>query len=263
MIDCHVHTARCGHAVGDLVEYRDAAEGLGVDVLAVTDHLPLPGDAPNDYSMSWAELPAYVDELSALRAASVGRPTEVLLGIEADWMPGRDDELRDVLGRHPFDVVLGSAHFIDGWAFDDPAELPRWGSQDVEAVWARYFELLEQAASTGLFDVMTHPDLVKKFGHRISDPLPLYESAARTFAEAGVAIEVNSAGLRKQCAEMYPSLRFLQACRRAGVLATFGSDAHAPSQVGSGWAEAREALVEAGYRSLVLFRGRRPEEVAL
>ncbi|MDP2233434.1 MAG: PHP domain-containing protein, partial [Actinomycetota bacterium] len=197
MVDLHLHTSRCGHAEGEMSEYVDTARRAGLDVIAFTDHLPLPSHLNPDgsYAMKAEELAAYVADVREM-AARVDRP-RVLLGIEADWLPEwRADTVR-VLSAHPFDVVLGSVHFLDGWVFDDPDLLGEWEGRDVLAVWERYFATLAEAAGSGLFDVMAHVDLIKKFGHR-PDVAPdgLYADLAAALADAQVAVEVSSAGLR-------------------------------------------------------------------
>lgn len=264
MIDLHIHTHRCRHATGDLSEYLDAAIDAGVRILAFTDHLPLLEDSGHDYAMCSHELPEYIADVRELADAAAARGCEVLVGVEADWYRDRRDEVAELLAPHRLDLVLGSVHFIDGWAFDDPRLREQYSLWTPDDLWARYFEEIEAAAMSGLYDVMAHPDLIKKFDYRPdSDPTPWYESAARAFAEAGVAIEVNTAGLRKAVEEIYPSTGFVEACFRAGVPATIGSDAHAPREVASGLDAGLELLREAGYRSVAVFRDRQMEEVAI
>ena len=262
MIDCHIHTHLCRHAVGTPLEYVAAAEAAGVEVMTFTDHLPLLDGSETDYAMRWHELPDYIADIEQLRRRAAS--PQVLVGIEADWTPGCEAEMRGVLAEYPFDVVLGSVHFIDAWAFDDPSLTARYEEWDIDGLWMRYFGDLIEAARSGLFDVMAHPDLIKKFGFRPTfDPVRLYDDAARAFAEAKVAIEVNTAGLRKPCGELYPAAGLLAACARHGVRASIGSDAHRPEDVGAGWEAAREALLEAGYESVVYFRDRSPHERGL
>lgn len=266
-MDCHMHTAACGHASGTVGEYVAAAREAGVAVVTFTDHLPLPVgiDPTREYAMAEEDLGRYVADVrqAAEEAAASGGP-EVLCGIEADWLPEHDAHVRSELSRFDFDVVLGSVHFVDGWAFDDPAHVEEYRSLDIDRLWERYFAQFALAASSGLFDVMAHPDLVKKFGYYPSGPLEhFYAQAAQAMAEGGVAVEVSSAGLRKPCGEIYPSLGLLRACRRLSVPATFGSDAHAPGDVGAGFSEARALLIEAGYGSLVYYRSREVVEVPL
>lgn len=264
MIDCHVHTARCGHASGAVVEYVEAAAEAGVGILTFTDHLPLPVGHDAGYAMPLGELDDYVAEVAAVRATGADSGVEVLLGIEADWLPEQVGFTRELLHRAAFDVVLGSVHFIEGWAFDDPDLRHRYDEWDPDELWARYFGEFAAAANSGLFDVMAHPDLVKKFGVMPgSDPIVYYEAAAHAASAAGVAVEVSTAGLRKPCGELYPSAGFLRALREAGVPVTVGSDAHRPGEVGYGWDCAVRALREAGYDSVSVFRDRIAEEVSL
>ncbi|MDO9557845.1 MAG: histidinol-phosphatase HisJ family protein [Coriobacteriia bacterium] len=271
MIDLHVHTSRCGHATGEFADYVRQAEATGIDVLGITDHLPLPESvlaadpSATRYAMPESELEAYVGDVfdAQTRTASQGGP-RILLGIEADYIPGEEYHTRELLSRYSFDLVLGSVHMIDGWAFDDPKLIDGYERWDIGALWDRYFSRVAEAAATGLFDVMAHADLVKKFRFFPDDDLdPRYRRLADALADTDVAIEVNTAGLRKPCAELYPSLALLKTFCRAGVPVTIGSDAHAPSEVGYGYDLAVEAVMAAGYRSVVVFEHRVSQEVRL
>ena len=270
MIDLHVHTWRCRHATGTAEEYVRAAAARGVSVVAFTEHLPLPPalvsrvEGADGYAMPAIELPEYVAEVrdAATLGATLG--VEVLLGAEADLVPEGVDHARALIGEWPFDVVLGSVHMIDDWAFDDPDRTDGYDAWDLGALWERYFSDLVYAARTGFADAIAHVDLVKKFRMRPDTAVDhLYARTAVAIAEAGVAVEVNTAGLRKPCRELYPGAAFLGELYRAGVPVTIGSDAHTPDDVGAGAAEALAALREAGYRSALVFRQRRAEEVAL
>jgi histidinol-phosphatase (PHP family) len=186
------------------------------------------------------------------------RFTEIRLvtGLEADYLAGREAETAAAIAsaRERSDgpsVVLGSVHFIGDWAFDDPHHVEEWDHRDVDATWRSYFGLWCDAARTGMFDVMSHPDLVKKFGHFPSfDTRELYAEAAAAAAESGVRIEVSTAGLRKPVGELYPGHELLVAFAREGVAATTGADAHEPAEVGYRLDVAYDALAQAGYESV-------------
>ncbi|MEW5761632.1 MAG: histidinol-phosphatase HisJ family protein [Bacillota bacterium] len=265
-VDYHLHTRRCGHAEGDLAAYLAAASAAGLREVGFADHIPLyflPRAARDrSLAMGEEELPLYVAEVEALRAAHPG--PSVRLGIEADYLPGYEKELARILVAYPFDYVIGSIHYLDGWGFDNPEQVAGYEGRDPDELYRAYFALLERAAASGLFDIIAHPDLIKKFGCRpAADPGPLYERAAAAFARAGVCVEVNTAGLRAPAGEIYPAPRFLYACRRHGVPATIGSDAHHPGQVGAGLEVAVTLLKEAGYRQVATFHRRRRSFLSL
>lgn len=252
LIDCHVHTELSGHGSGTVGQIVSAAIFKGLSGLVLTEHLPLPEgiDPSNHISMPPSKLQPYIDEVKTWAERAKG--LQVVVGAEADWLPGREAETT-VLWRSARDagveVLVGSVHFLDGWAFDDPHNVDQWDSRDIDAAYERYFAVWADAARSGYFDVMAHPDLIKKFGHRPSvDPRELYVAAASAAAQSGVLIEVSSAGLRKPVGEIYPAHDLLVAFREAGVGATVGSDAHSAEEVGLGIDEAYAALVAAGYR---------------
>ena len=252
LIDCHVHTELSGHGSGTVAQAVSAAVFKGLSGLILTEHLPLPNgiDPDNHISMPMDVIGRYANEVAEW--AERARDVQVVVGAEADWIPGREDEMaaiRSAASKAGISVLLGSVHFLDGWAFDDPHALQEWEGRDVDTVWSRYFELWCDAAASGMFDVMAHPDLVKKFGHFPSnDVSDLYAAAASAARDGDVAIEVSTAGLRKPVGELYPGPDLLRLFAEAGVPATVGSDAHDPSEVGRDIELAYVALHEAGYR---------------
>lgn len=251
LIDCHIHTELSGHGGGTVGQMVSAAIFKGVAGIVFTEHLPLPEglDPDNHVSMPMTELANYADEVRAWSERARGM--QVIVGGEADWLPGhavQTAEIRSAAHAAGIDVLLGSVHFLDDWAFDDPHQLQEWEGRDIDAVWERYFSEWCAACASGQFDVMAHPDLVKKFGHRPTRrPDDLYLEAARVAASSGVIVEVSTAGLRKPVGELYPGPDLLAAFSDAGVPATVGSDAHSTEEVGHGIESAYEALIQAGY----------------
>jgi histidinol-phosphatase (PHP family) len=256
LIDCHIHTERCGHATGTVDDYVRAAVRRGLVGVAITEHLALPDefDPHRHLSMPACDLEDYLVEvdLTSQRYPEI----VVVAGLEADYLPGREAETAAALAeaRDRSDgarFVLGSVHFIGDWAFDDPHDIEEWDRRDVDAAWTEYFALWSDAVRTGLFDCMAHPDLPKKFGHRASfDTRELYAEAARVAAESGVLVEISTAGLRKPVSELYPGHELLLAFCQAGVPVTVGSDAHEPDEVGYQIAAAYDAAARAGYSAV-------------
>ncbi len=262
LIDYHLHTPRCGHAVGSLEEYVQAGMRLGLTEMGFADHLPLPHLTDETLCMTAEQLPGYVAEVLELgrRYPEAG----LKLGIEADFIPTHLDRIATFISAHPFDYVLGSVHFIDGWGFDDPRYLDGYRDRDLYELWQRYFELLGDAAECGIFDILAHPDLIKKFGMKpIRGLEEVYASCVQRVAASGVAIEVSTAGLRKPVGEIYPAPEFLRLCCEAGVAVTLGSDAHSPEEVGYAYEMLPDYLGACGCRGIAVYRERVRELVAL
>lgn len=253
LVDYHIHTARCGHAVGKIEEYVERAKEIGLTEIGFADHLPLFNTVDATLAMSWDELPLYMADIGKLK---VMEDPKVKLGMEVDFLPKYVDQIRAVIDDYDFDYILGSVHFVDGWGIDDRRYIDNYTGYELDDLYNRYFDLLIQAAHSGLFDALAHIDLIKKFFQLTPAPLGLFERVAENLAQTGIAIEVSSAGLRKDCREIYPGLELLKICRRYEIPVTLGSDAHAPEQVGYKFKYLLEQLKTAGYSEIVTFEGR-------
>ena len=200
----------------------------------------------------------YVAEVAALADEFRGS-LPVRLGLEADYAEGHEETLRRWLARADFDVVLGSVHWVAGGWIDDPATAARrFAEEGTETLYREYYRLLARAARSRLFDVLTHFDLPKKHGHRPSPALEDAEEEAIAAArDAGCAVEISSAGLRKPVGEAYPEARLLTRLVASGVPVTVSSDAHAPAEVGWGYAKTAELARECGVTEFVTLEKRK------
>ncbi len=172
----------------------------------------------------------------------------MLLGIEADYRPGTIAQVTALLDEYPFDYVIGSVHHLGAWGFDDPRQMDGYEQRDIDDIWTEYFELVGDAAESGLFTILGHLDLVKKFGYRSTRLLDReLDRLVQRIARSGVLVEINTAGLHKPVKEAYPTLEILRRLYAAGVDVTFGSDAHKPSEVGRDFEHAAGLAREAGY----------------
>lgn len=260
LVDYHIHTFRCGHAVGTVEEVVAAARRKGLKEIGFSEHLPmywLPEEKRNpEFSMPWPDLEIHISEVRQARAANPD--LSIKLGIEADYIPGHEEDLRKILSSLPLDYVLGSVHFLGEWAFDDPDRIEEYKNHNIQDLYRRYFHHVQQAAMTGLFDILSHPDLIKKFGFRPDGPITdLYRETVLVMKEHDVCADVNVAGWRYPCAELYPSPEFLKLCLEHGVPVTLGSDAHKPEQVGEGLDRAAALLKEIGFRQVATFSQRK------
>jgi len=260
--DTHVHTRLCRHATGEPAEYVLRAGQEGLAALGFTDHVPAPDGYDPACRMGLAEFPEY---LAILEGARRDAPLPILAGIEADYYPGALPFLTGWLREQPFDMVLGSVHYIADWAFDNPAEAAAWESVELPGAWRQYFGLVAALADTRLFDVMAHLDLPKLFGHRLPDPV-MREIAAPALdrvAAAGMAVELNTAGLRRAAREIYPSPLLLAMARKRGIPILFGSDAHCPGDVGRDFDLAVALARDVGYTEYAVYSARRRRMVPL
>jgi histidinol-phosphatase (PHP family) len=189
----------------------------------------------------------------------------IRLGLECDFIPGRESWIRELSKKADFDYFIGAVHYITpDWDVDNPLKLARWKDQPVEETWSRYFKAMTQAAQSGLFDFMAHPDLVKKFGHLPKGDLrPYYRETLDAIHAAGIAMEVSTAGLRKEVKEIYPSKVFLEEAFRRDIPVLISSDSHSPGEVGFEFSQAFNLVKEVGYTKLTAFRGRRPFQIPI
>jgi histidinol-phosphatase (PHP family) len=245
--DYHMHTPLCRHAVGEPVDYAGRAVSLGLTEIGFSDHSPMARDDFDDWRMRFDQLDRYVDMVCQARKT---RPElTIKLALEVDYIPGHEDWIRQLADRHPWDYFIGSVHYVsDSWDLDNPKKLSHWHERDPFDVWTAYFERLTQAAASGLFEIIGHADLAKKFCfYPKRDCTQLFITFLGAARKSGAAIELNTAGLRKDCREIYPSRHILELARDTGVPITFGSDAHAPEEVGMNFAEAVQLARRVGY----------------
>jgi histidinol-phosphatase (PHP family) len=261
--DYHMHTPLCRHAVGEPVDYARQALAAGLTEIGFSDHSPMPRDDFDD----WRMLDRQLDEYAAkVRLAQKEFPQlAIRLALEVDYLPGHEVWIRRLAARHPWDYFIGSVHYVsDSWDIDNPAKLSEWKKRDAFEVWQAYFDRLTMAAESKLFEIIGHADLPKKFGIRPArDCAPLYEKFLNAAARAGCAIELNTAGLRKDCREIYPARDLLELAFNKHVPITFGSDAHAPEEVGMNFAEAVALARSVGYTETCRFKLRQPESAWL
>lgn len=291
LADYHMHLEAGPFSAPWLARFVATAKARGLAEIGISEHIYRFDDAQLAYGDWWGEepraaladpesppgTPAFAatwwrarggqslsDYAGLIRNFAGELP--VRLGIEADYFPGAEGAIRHVLRQAPFDYVIGSVHWIGPWGFDLLGVRGLWDGRDVDAAYRDYFSLLCQAALSGLFDIMAHPDLIKVMGQRPSPALnltALYHDAAEALARSGAAVEVSTAGLRKPVGELYPDPAFLRACHDRGVPLSLASDAHMPEDVGRDFERAVELARSVGYREALIFEGRRPRAAPL
>jgi histidinol-phosphatase (PHP family) len=273
LTDLHVHlrpddddaTAAAHFTAANAERYQDVASERGIEVLGVSEHVHRFEQALDVWQHPFWRASA-TDDLDEY-CAFVRQETSLSLGIEADFVPGVEDRMANLLDERDWDYVIGSVHFLRDSAIDMRGDWDVWRHADPEKVWRRYFETLGEAARSGMFDILAHPDLVKVWGSETPAPRGdlrrFYDLAMDGIAESDVAIEVSTAGLRKPVGEIYPAPAFLEMCIEAGRPVALSSDAHVPNDLGYAYDRALELLESVGVGELAVFerRERRLEPV--
>jgi histidinol-phosphatase (PHP family) len=275
LTDYHLHlrpddvgaTAADHFSAANVDRYRAVAEERGITELGCSEHIYRFAQALEIWQHPlWRE--SAHDDLDEY-AGFIREETDLKLGIEADFIVGREDRTASVLEGYDWDYVVGSVHFVGEHAVDhDGYEVWDHRSQRPDELWRRYFRTLGEAARSGLFDILAHPDLIKYWGPA-KRPVPegdlrrYYELAMEGIGESQIAIEVSTAGLRKHVREIYPAPAFLEMCLEAGCPVALSSDAHVPGDVGRDYEAALELLEQLGVVELAVFerRARRLEPI--
>jgi histidinol-phosphatase (PHP family) len=290
VLDYHLHLWEHGSGplestLEQVAAYCAHAAEHGVTEIALTEHLyrfrqadavlrgwweddPDPGLRGAMASYWDGELGADLDRYVEVALAAKAEGLPVVLGLEVDHYAGRMDTVAALLDGYPFDVLLGSVHWLGAWGFDNGgvrAFRAEWDNRAIESVWQEYTEALEELAASGTCDVLAHPDLVKVYGHRPGAGAvdECHARMADAAARSGMAAEVSSAGWRKPVGEAYPAPSLLAKFHEAGVPITTASDAHGVGGVAAKGPEVRALVEAAGYDSLCAFRSRVAREVAL
>jgi histidinol-phosphatase (PHP family) len=220
-----------------IADYCERAQAAGVVEVALTEHLfrfvqaqplaeglweetdpsPVLRESMEEY---WAfhartDLDAYVE--LALEAKRAGLP--VVVGLEVDHYRGRMDRVAELLSGYPFDVLLGSVHWVGAWRFDDLGDavsMDEWEVRSIDAAWDDYTEAMEELAASGACDVLAHPDLIKVTGRIPNSPAEWWDRVAEAAASSGMAAELSSAGWRKPVGRAVPGRAAADALRGQG-----------------------------------------------
>lgn len=243
-VDYHVHVAAHGEYNYNrawIGQYLERAHQQGIREIGFSEH--------DEF--------LHLMDLEMIREIQKEKPygINVRLGVEVDFIPGREEKIGAMGSQAEYDYLIGSVHFIDGWGFDHPDFRTGFIERDIDDVYGQYAAIMLKMVESACFDVVGHIDLVKIWGHRPRKHSTLYylEPILKAIKKHGLAVEINSAGLRKEVAELYPAADIVDRMFNYSIPITIGSDAHQPDQVGAGLDAAYQSARQAGYRYLVRF----------
>ncbi len=262
LVDYHVHTYLCEHASGVPGDYIRNALDAGLSEIGFSDHAPLPLGLREGITMSPEQTELYIDLIEEQRGICKDKII-VKIGFEVDY-PLVETFDRKYLTDVRLDYLIGSCHYLGDWAFDHPDNISEFDIRDIDEVYHRYYKIIEDLASTRYFNIIGHFDLVKKFGHRSQrDFTDFLERLCKIISENDMAVEINTAGLRKPVEEIYPSRDIIDIMFQMNVPVTLGSDSHKPEEVGYHFSRAIEELKNAGYKMISGFSKRKRYDIAI
>jgi len=252
IVDLHNHTSLCNHAEGKISEYIDKAIEAGTKYFGFSDHAPM--DFDPKYRMTFEQMKSY--ETDVLYAKEKYKDKiEILLGYEVDFLTNHMD--KRILNAQ-VDYLIGSVHFIDEWGFDNPEFIGKYEDEDIDEIWQKYFNTIEEMAKSELFDIVGHLDLIKVFKFMPKKSISsIAKNAMQAIKKADMVLELNVAGLRKPIGEAYPSIELLQMAHDLDIPITFGSDAHKPQQVSLYSDEIQKMAKSVGYTQCAVFKNRK------
>jgi histidinol-phosphatase (PHP family) len=256
--DYHIHTI-LSDGLNTHEEMVLSAIEKGFDEIGFSDHFNI--KQPCIWAVGSGTIVRLEEKIMEMRE-KYGSQISILFGVEVDYFADKEEDIRKSLCHFNFDYVIGSVHFLDTWNYD--TDTSRYSEFSNDFLYEWYFSELQKAAKSGLFDIMGHPDLIKKF--RIwpeTIKSKLFEKTADVFASSGVAFEINTSGKDRPCGEFFPGAELLNAFYRAGVPVTLGSDSHQKVQIGRYFDEAKTILKENGYTKVLRFRNRKRVDVTL
>ncbi len=262
MLDYHIHTSRCGHAEGLIEDYVEKAVEKGIEEIGFSDHFPmdiLGFSAETICSMNFEELEDYLEDIDTLNSKNKKR-INIKTGVEMDYQSSIEEKLKEFTGDSRWDYIIGSVHFIDGYDFSKPGQDDFFNHNSIDDLYLKYFEKVKNLAKSGIFDIIAHIDLIKKYGKKPGKISleEVYGEVARVVSDSDMVVEINTAGLRHPVGEIYPSDELMKKLVEKGVPFTLGSDAHRPEDIGFGFRTIKEKLEKHKVESLVGFQKREP-----
>jgi len=250
--DYHIHT-RYSDGIGWPEDYIGPAIAAGLSEIGFSDHLTLAPDQKD-----WSIRPELLGEYSEhiLRLKEENKNIMIRLGLEIDYLPGKEMEISEISRDLPLDFIIGSVHYLGEDSVDTGPEF--YHDKNIDDLFESYFSIVSQAASTGLFDIIGHPDLVRIYrASPVNSPANLYRDLAKKLKKFNVTIELNTNGVNKPLGDFYPDKEYLHFFCEEGVPVCVNSDAHNPAGVAQYFDQAYSLLIHAGYQEMALFNNRK------
>src|SRR3989338_9212022 len=192
MLDCHIHTFRCGHGEGDFEDYIDLGIKRKFRVLGFSEHAPFIHDQEN--RMTKQQMKDYFKKLAALRK-KYSSNVLILAGLEVDYSVQGERFIREMLSGVKPDFILGAVHFVE----NGRKTTPIWDFEKMQHPDSQqaYFRQISRAISSDIFDTIAHPELLLRTGIREELLANNFREIIAQMIKKNTFYEINCSGLSK------------------------------------------------------------------
>ena len=261
--DMHVHTSDSPDAdipAGTLVR-RGMEEGLSA--IGFVAHLDL---NPDDYCYGSFDPAGYGESIAAAREVSLDGFV-VMKGLEVGEPHRFGAEAVELVDFSDYDFIVGALHHVEGYGMVLGDQVFRDSPCHLQVVEEYFAETLRMVGESDI-DVLAHLGLFRRglamagIDHSF-DETKLWPDAVRNILsviiERGIALELNTSGLRRTEKTTYPTQRVLELYREmGGNRVTLGSDSHREPHVFFGLDSGRRLLLQTGFRESFIYNSREP-----
>ncbi|MCC6728902.1 MAG: histidinol-phosphatase [Chthonomonadales bacterium] len=261
--DYQVHTRLSHDGRCTIIEQCERAVTLGLEEIGFSEHKDFD---PADPVVDYFDYDRYAAEIAEARTRYAGRLT-IRMGVEVDYQRWFEDRIAAYLSNHRFDYVIGSVHYAGGAMLMTPEYTV---GRDAETAYRVYYEAVRDSVDSGLIDILGHLEYANRRGvpaYGAFDPAPYRAIVSDLFARMaarGVALEINTAGLRQGAGSFYPCVEHVALYSASGGrLLTLGSDSHHPDDLAADYAVAARAAWDHGLREIAVYEDRTPRAVPL
>jgi len=262
--DYHVHLETGPYTIDWIKEYIKIAKERNVTDLGFSEHGYRFKQSKAILFNPWVEerQTEDIEEYIAVVEEAKKEGLPVKLGIELDYIPGKEKEIEQFLKPYPWDYVIGSVHWIDAWGFDLSEMKKQWENKNIIDVYKAYFDRIEQLLESKQFDILGHLDVIKVFGHRPNQVdegklFALYDNIVEKIRKSGITVEMSTAGLRKPIKELYPAPALMERLKKYDIPMMINSDAHRPEHVGADYDIGIDYLKSYGIDTISTFKQRK------
>ena len=277
-IDYHMHFEYGDYNEEWVQGFFDAAERRGIDEIGITEHshtfpefkqlyyddLILDDSFVGSFQQKWLKKNKFKHTLDDYLnfMAKLKKNHAVKTGIEVCNFQDQA-AVRKILDGYNFDYIIGSVHFLHGWAYDSSEIKDEWNNHNLHEIYEWYTQEVEKLAAAKLYDVLGHPFNIRLFKNIPDFDVTEYlERVAKALKSANMAVDVNTGTrYRYPIEEISPYPDFMKIAAKYELPIIISSDAHKPEDCGSFCDEAIAYVKSFGYAKVLIFKNRQREFV--